>query len=69
MTSRTVLLKEIDSLPSKYFSEVIDFVGYLRKKTQESYENDVAEYKAMATDNEREQEAQEWCNSYFGPAK
>ena len=25
-------------------------------------------YKAMADDTEREQEAREWCNAYFGPA-
>jgi hypothetical protein len=25
------------------------------------------EYKAMAADTEREKEAQEWCNAYFGP--
>ena len=25
-------------------------------------------YKAMAADTEREQEASEWCNAYFGPA-
>jgi len=68
MTNRAVLLKEIDNLSPKYFAEVIDFVGYLQKKTQEDYENDVAEYKAMAADTEREQEAQEWCNAYFGPA-
>jgi len=25
-------------------------------------------YQAMAADSEREQEAREWCNGYFGPA-
>jgi len=24
-------------------------------------------YKAMAADTEREREADEWCNAYFGP--
>ncbi|MDR2080060.1 MAG: hypothetical protein LBP74_10100 [Treponema sp.] len=24
-------------------------------------------YKEMAADTERENEAQEWCNAYFGP--
>jgi len=26
-------------------------------------------YKAMADDTEREQEAREWCNAYFGRAE
>ena len=73
MTSRTVLLQEIDRLPPQYFSEVFDFVGYLRQKhicdvseNQDNYE--IADYQAMAADTEREQEAREWCNAYFGPA-
>jgi len=68
MTERAVLLKEIDNLPQRFYSEVINFVGYLQKKKQDQYENDVTGYKAMAADTEREQEAQEWCNAYFGPA-
>ena len=67
MTERAVLLKEIDKLPSKYFGVVFDFLSYLQKKTQIEYKNDADGYKAMAADTEREQEAQEWCNSYFGP--
>jgi len=68
MTERTVLIKEIDKLPPKYYSEVFDFVEYLQKKKQNEYENDIAGYKAMAADTDREQEAQEWCNACFGPA-
>jgi len=68
MTERAVLLNEIEKLPPKYFGEVINFVEYLRQKTQKEYENDAEGYKAMAADTEREQEAQEWCNAYFGPA-
>jgi hypothetical protein len=67
MTERAVLIKEIDKLPTKYIAEVFDFVEYLRQKTQREYESDVAGYKAMAADAEREQEAQQWCNAYFGP--
>ena len=67
MTSRTALMQEIKKLPSKYYDEVFDFVEYLQRKKQIEYENDVAGYKAMAADTEREQEAQEWCNGYFGP--
>ena len=68
MTGHAELLKEIDKLPPEYFSEVIDFVGFLQQKSQTKKENDIAAYKTMAADTEREQEAQEWCNAYFGPA-
>jgi len=36
MTQQAELLREIDTLPSECFGEVIDFVGYLRQKTQVS---------------------------------
>jgi hypothetical protein len=67
MTERSELLKEIDRLPPQYFSEIIEFVGYLQQKKQNENADDIAAYKAMAADTEREQEAQEWCNAYFGP--
>ena len=67
MTERASLLKEIDKLPPKYYGEVFDFVGYLQRKTENEYKNDAAGYEAMAADTEREKEAQEWCNAYFGP--
>ena len=68
MTERAELLKEIDKLPPQYVGEVFDFVEYLRKKTQDENNSDIEAYKAMAADTEREQEAREWCNAYFGPA-
>jgi hypothetical protein len=67
MTERAELLEEIDKLPFEYFGEVFDFVGYLRQKAKSEKNNDVDAYKAMAADTEREQEASEWCNAYFGP--
>jgi len=67
MTERAVLIKEIDKLSPKYYGEVFEFVEYLHKKKQHHQENEVTGYKAMAADTEREQEAQEWCNAYFGP--
>jgi len=69
MIESTLLMKEIEKLPPKYFGEVINFVEYLRQKTLNEYENDVEGYKAMAADTEREQEAHEWCNAYFGPVR
>ena len=79
MTQQAELLKNIDTLPKQYFGEIFDFVGYLQQKAQQAqaaaqqavvqYENDdeASAYKAMAADTEREQEALEWCNAYFGP--
>jgi len=68
MTERAELLREIDKLPTQYVGEVFDFVAYLRKKTQDESNSEIEAYKAMAADTEREQEAREWCNAYFGPA-
>jgi len=68
MTEQAELIKEIDKLPSKYIGEILDYVGYLQKKAQNENADDIEAYKAMAADTEREQEACEWCNAYFGPA-
>ena len=68
MTGHAELISEIGKLPAKYVDEVFDFVEYLQKKIQHNNDNDAEAYKAMAADTEREQEALEWCNSYFGPA-
>ena len=61
------LIKEIDNLPSKYFSEVINFIGYLKQKVKNEINDEVGAYMDMAADIERENEASEWCNAYFGP--
>jgi hypothetical protein len=68
MTEHAELLKKIDTLPPEYYGEVFDFVGYLQKRAQNEENDDIAAYQAMAADTEREQEAREWCNAYFGPA-
>ena len=67
MNEQAILLKEIEKLPSKYYGEIIDFLGYLRLKAQNEQDNDINAYKAMAADTERELEAREWCDAYFGP--
>jgi hypothetical protein len=69
MTEHAELLKKIDTLSSKYYGEVFDFVGYLQQRAQNEENDDIAAYQAMAADTEREQEAREWCNAYFGPAQ
>jgi hypothetical protein len=68
MTQQVEIIKEIDKLPSKYIGEVLDYVGYLQQKAQDKKNADIDAYKAMAADTEREREASEWCNVYFGPA-
>jgi len=68
MTEQAELMNKIDKLPPKYIGEVLDYVGYLRKKVQNENIDDTDAYKAMAADTEREQEASEWYNAYFGPA-
>jgi len=35
MTSQSVLQREIETLPPKYFNEVVNFVEYLQKKAQQ----------------------------------
>jgi hypothetical protein len=37
MVERSVLLKEIDSLPPLYYGEVVDFVGYIKEKKAKEY--------------------------------
>jgi hypothetical protein len=32
MTDRAVLQREIDSLPPRYYGEVVDFVAYIKEK-------------------------------------
>lgn len=35
MTQQAELLRKIDKLPPKFFSEIIDFVAYLQHKAQQ----------------------------------
>jgi hypothetical protein len=53
IVERTVLLQEIDSLPSVYWGEVLDFVRYIREKKigrtlplEQAAEAAAAEYRA-----------------------
>jgi hypothetical protein len=67
MTEQVSLIKEIDTLPSRYIGEALDYIGYLRQKAQNENDDDIEANKAMAADTDRETEAVEWCNAYFGP--
>jgi alpha-D-ribose 1-methylphosphonate 5-triphosphate diphosphatase PhnM len=75
MTQQVELMRMVDKLPPGYFGEAADYLEYLQQKAQQAAaqsdntEEEIAAYKAMAADTEREKEASEWCNAYFGPAK
>ena len=74
MTQPYELLKKIENLPQEYYGEVIDFLGSLQQKhiydvAENINDDEIADYQAMAADTEREEEAREWCNAYFGPAR
>jgi len=36
MTQQAELLQKIDTIPTEYFGEVIDFVGYLQQKARQN---------------------------------
>ena len=67
MPSGYILLKSSKLRITEYIGEVLDFLGYLWQKAENQNVDDVAAYQVMAADTEREQEAREWCNAYFGP--
>lgn len=65
------LISEIETLPEECLAEISNFVAFLRYKAQSAnakivYADLEKGYKAMATDEEYEKEAQEWVNGYFG---
>ena len=56
VVERAVLLKEIDSLPPRYYGEVVDFVGYIKeKKAKETFSLEkAAEMAAEEYRNDKE---------------
>jgi len=52
MVAKAVLLKEIDSLPPRYYGQVIDFVGYIREKKLKEY-NSLEKAAEMAAEEYR----------------
>ena len=52
MVERAVLIKEIETLPPRYYGEVVDFIGYIKeKKIKENYSMEKA--AEMAADEYR----------------
>jgi len=52
MVAKAALLKEIDTLPPRYYGEVIDFVGYIKEKKIKEY-NSLEKAAEMAADEYR----------------
>jgi len=52
MVAKAVLLKEIDTLPPRYYGEVVDFVGYIREKKVKEYSS-LEKAAEMAADDYR----------------
>lgn len=53
MVNRANLIQEIDSLPPRYYGEVVDFIGYIREKKAK---------KALALEKAVEMAADEYRN-------
>jgi hypothetical protein len=53
VVERSALLKEINSLPPRYYGEVVDFVGYIKAKENLSLEK-AAEMAAEEYRNNKE---------------
>jgi len=50
MVAKAVLLKEIDTLPPRYYGEIVDFVGYIKEKKIKEY-NSLEKAAEMAADD------------------
>jgi len=63
MTAINKLIYEIESLPSEYIEEVIDFVGYLKlKKLKEIPETMILSEKSLAKDWDTSEEDEAWAD-------
>jgi len=52
MPERAVLIEEINSLPLRYYNEIVDFVGYIKEKKLKEY-NTLEKAAEMAADEYR----------------
>ena len=63
MTEINQLVNEIETLPSEYIQEVIDFVGYLKlKKLKDIPETMILSEKALAKVWDTPEEDEAWAN-------
>jgi hypothetical protein len=68
MSDIETLVREIESFPPTYQQEILNVVDHLKSKQKNQTQPEDEIWQAMAADTEREKEAHEWCNAYFGPA-
>jgi len=52
LPERAVLIEEINSLPLRYYNEIVDFVGYIKEKKLKEY-NTLEKAAEMAADEYR----------------
>ena len=63
MTAINQLIYEIETLPSEYVQEVMDFVGYLKlKKLKDIPETMILSEKALAKDWDTPEEDEAWAS-------
>jgi hypothetical protein len=62
MTSQNTLLRELDTLPSRYMDEVLDFVAYLKQKHLASIpETALLSEAALSKDWDSPEEDEAWA--------
>ncbi|MDR2965516.1 MAG: hypothetical protein LBU88_07050 [Treponema sp.] len=52
--AQSVLIKEINSLPLRYYNEIVDFVGYIKEKKIK---------ECISLEKAAEMAADEYCNN------
>jgi len=63
MTSRAVLMQELDSLPPEYLGEVTDFVAWLKqRKLKQIPETMLLSEAALVKDWDSPEEDEAWAN-------
>jgi len=63
MTGMNQIINEIETLPSEYFQEIMDFVGYLKLKHLRNIpETMILSEKSLAKDWDTPEEDEAWAN-------
>jgi len=63
MTGINQIINEIETLPSEYFQDIMDFVGYLKLKHLRSIpETMILSEKSLAKDWDTPEEDEAWAN-------
>ena len=63
MTGRAALMRELDSLPQEYFSEVANFIAWLKeRKLRQVPETMLLSEQALAEEWDTPEEDEAWVN-------